>query len=152
MSNFEPSEGGGGPSPGPLVLLDVDVVLDVLARREPFYPDSAAVVAACETGLCRGLVAAHTVTTLFYLIAKREGTRTARTHVQDLLQVVDVAMVDREVIRRALAASGEDFEDEVQAAAAAAAGAEYVITRNLPHFLKGPVEALAPAEFLPLVS
>jgi hypothetical protein len=75
MTRSKPSEAGGGSScPTPLVLLDVDAVLDVLARREPFYSNSAA------------------------------------------------------------------------------AGAEYVVTRNLRHFLKGPVEALAPAEFLPLVS
>ena len=30
----------------PSVLLDVDVVLDVLARRKPFFSDSAAVLAA----------------------------------------------------------------------------------------------------------
>jgi predicted nucleic acid-binding protein len=147
-----PETAGGSLRPVPLVLLDVDVVLDVLGRRQPFYSDSAAVLAACEAGLCRGLIAAHTVTTLFYLLAKRVSARIAHAHLQDLLQIVDVATVDGEVIRRALGGSGEDFEDEVQATAAARAGAEYIVTRNLAHFSGGLVQALAPAEFLPLVS
>lgn len=108
-------------------------------------------LAACETGRCRGLVAAHTVTTLFYLLTKHRGAATAHTRIRDLLQIVEVAAVDGKVIRSALAVPCKDFEDEVQMMAAAAAGAEYVITRNLSHFAGGPVPALAPGEFLPLL-
>ena len=39
-------------------LLDVNVILDVFQRRQPFYDDSAAVLAAAETGRLAGLVAA----------------------------------------------------------------------------------------------
>ena len=142
-------------SPGPpglRILIDVDVVLDVLARREPFFASSAAVLAACETGCCVGLVAAHTVTTLFYLLSKYHDSRFARTQVADLLTIVEVAAVDGWVIRQGLAAQVEDFEDAVQMAAAAVAKAEYVVTRNLAHFAGGPVPALTPAEFLPLLT
>jgi hypothetical protein len=127
------------------------VVLDVLARREPCFADSAAMLAACETGRCHGLVAAHTVTTLFYLLAKYRDTATARSCVRDLLRIVEVAPVDREVIEQALGAPCDDFEEDVQMAAAATAGADYVVTRNLSHFTGGPLPALAPAEFLPLL-
>lgn len=132
------------------ILIDVDVVLDVLSRREPFFASSAAVLAACETGL-EGLVAAHTVTTLFYLLSKYHDARYARTQIADLLSIVQVAVVDSVVIRQALAAQAEDFEDAVQMAAAAVAKAQYMVTRNLAHFADGPVPALTPAEFLPLV-
>ncbi len=59
-------------------LLDINVILDVLQRRHPFYDDSAAVLAAAETGKIIGLVAAHSVTTLFYLLAKYGSPETAR--------------------------------------------------------------------------
>ena len=98
-------------SPGPpglRILIDVDVVLDVLARREPFFASSAAVLAACETGRCVGLVAAHTVTTLFYLLSKYHDSRFARTQVADLLTIVEVAAVDGSVIRQGLAAQVEE--------------------------------------------
>ena len=90
------------------ILIDVDVVLNVLSRREPFFASSAAVLAACETGL-EGLVAAHTVTTLFYLLSKYHDARYARTQIADLLSIVQVAAVDSVVIRQALAAQAEDF-------------------------------------------
>ena len=51
------------------VLIDLNLILDVLQQREPFYLMSARVLACAETGLIEGYVAAHTLTTLFYLIA-----------------------------------------------------------------------------------
>jgi predicted nucleic acid-binding protein len=135
----------------PRILVDVDVVLDVLARRELFFADSAAVLAACETGRCRGVVAAHTITTLHYLLSRHHDEAHARVHITDLLRIVKVARVDSTVIQHALAADLPDFEDAVQMAAAVVAGAQYVVTRNLPHFAGGPLPALQPAELLSLL-
>jgi hypothetical protein len=133
------------------VLLDVDVVLDVLTKREPFFQDSAALLAACETSRCEGHVAAHTLTTLWYLLAKHRGAAYALGRVSDLLRVVGVALVDREVIQRALVGGFADFEDGVQMAAASAVAADYVATRNLIDFSRGPVPALSPAELVALL-
>ena len=49
----------------PAVLIDLNVLLDVLQKREPFYETSAGLLAAVETGQVQGFVAAHSLTTLF---------------------------------------------------------------------------------------
>jgi predicted nucleic acid-binding protein len=133
------------------VLVDVDVILDVLARREPFFAESAAVLAASETGRCRGVVAARTITTLWYLLAKYHDRAHAREKTAGLLKILEVATVDRQVIDAALVLDIADFEDAVQACAAAEAAADYVVTRNLADFSRGPVPAVSPAELLPLL-
>lgn len=133
------------------VLVDVDVILDVLTRREPFFADSAALLAACETGRCTGLVAAHTITTLWYLLAKYHDAAYARDKLDALTQIVEVAAVEREVIDAALALDFADLEDAVQACAGAASAADYVATRNLKDFARGPLPAVSPAELLALV-
>lgn len=133
------------------VLLDVDVVLDVLTKREPFFQDSVALLAACETARCEGYVAAHTLTTLWYLLTKHHNATYTRGRVSDLLRVVGVAPVDGEVIQRALVGEFADFEDGVQMAAATGVAADYVATRNLTDFSRGPVPALAPAELVALL-
>jgi predicted nucleic acid-binding protein len=133
------------------ILLDANVILDVLARREPFLADSAAILAACETGRCRGFLAAHTVTILHYLLSKRSGSGRARAALVDLLKIVQVARVDAKVIAQALVAESPDFENAVQMAAADIAGVDYVVTRNLSHFDRGPIPALRPAEVLTLL-
>ena len=133
------------------LLIDVDVVLDVLTRRNPFFADSTAVLAACETGRCAGAVAAHTLTTLWYLLTKYHGRAYAREKTAELLRIVEVAAVDQEVIHAALVLDFSDFEDAVQSQAAAAAGADYIVTRNLADFSRGPVSAITPAEVLTLL-
>lgn len=133
------------------VLLDVDVLLDVFTRREPFFGDSASVLAACEMGRCEGLVAGHAVTTLWYLLAKHHDAAFARARVSELLRVVGVAPVDGDVIQRALVDGFADFEDGVQMAAASALACDYVATRNLSDFSRGTVPALTPAELVALL-
>lgn len=52
----------------PVVLIDLNIILDVLQKRDPFYDISVQLLAGAETGLMTGYLAAHSVTTLFYLI------------------------------------------------------------------------------------
>lgn len=133
------------------VLLDANVILDVLQRRQPFYDDSAAVLAAAETGRLAGLVAAHSVTTLFYLLAKYGSADQARVSTIELFSVLDVAAVDGHVLELALALPYRDLEDAVQMAAARQAGADYLVTRDRAGYAAGPLPALSPAELLALL-
>jgi predicted nucleic acid-binding protein len=133
-------------------LLDVNVVLDVLQRRHPFYDDSASAFAAAEAGGIDGLVAAHTVTTIFYLYAKHESPAAARVHIVDLLDVLTVAPVDQGVLEEALALPYADFEDCVQMAAGRRAGAGYLVTRDRACYAAGPLPTLTPGELLALLA
>jgi predicted nucleic acid-binding protein len=132
-------------------LIDLNVILDTLQRREPFYATSARVLACAETGLVEGLVAAHSLTTLFYLLSKSHSADRARVVMIELLRFLAVAAVDGAVIEQALGLPYRDFEDAVQMMAAARAGAHYVVTRNVKDFDLGPLPALQPAELLALV-
>ena len=57
------------------VLIDIDVILDVLAKREPFVGPAVRLWAMVETKLVRGYLASHSITTLFYLIRKVKGNK-----------------------------------------------------------------------------
>jgi predicted nucleic acid-binding protein len=133
------------------ILIDLHVILDVLQQREPFYTMSARVLASAETGRIEGWIAAHSLTTLFYLYAKHQSAEQARVKLGDLLSILSVAAVDQTVIERALNLPYRDFEDAVQMMAAVRAGAQYVITRNVPDYKEGPLPALEPAELLTLI-
>jgi predicted nucleic acid-binding protein len=135
----------------PRALYDVNVILDVLQRRRPFYDDSAAAFAAAETGKVAGVVAAHSVTTLFYLLARWGSPEAARVHIVDLLSVLDVATVDAHVVEQALALPYQDLEDAVQMAAARQARSDYLVTRDRAGYAAGPIPAVTPAELLALL-
>jgi predicted nucleic acid-binding protein len=133
------------------VLIDLNIILDTLQKREPFYATSARVLACAETGLIDGLVAAHTLTTLFYLMARSQSPDQARVALTELLRFLTVATVDHATIERALNLPYRDFEDAVQMMAAAGAGAQYLVTRDIADYKLGPLPVLQPVELLALV-
>lgn len=135
----------------PKVLVDLNVILDVLQRREPHYTASAAVLASIEAGRVEGAMAAHVVTTLYCLIAKSRSSEQARTTRTDLRGFLAIAPVNQGVIEEALNLPCPDFEDAAQMVAALHYGAQYLITRNVRDYEAGPLPALQPAEFLALV-
>ena len=133
------------------VLFDLNILLDVLQHREEFYDASARALSLAEAGLIDGVVAAHSLTTLFYLFAKHRTAEQARLTLTQLMVFLSVAAVDQAVIEGALNLPYGDFEDAVQMAAALYSGAEYLVTRNPQDFKAGPLTALQPAELLALI-
>ncbi|MGA9479198.1 MAG: PIN domain-containing protein, partial [Desulfobacterales bacterium] len=70
----------------PQVLFDLNIILDVLQNRTEFYDLSAILLAFAETGKIQGWLAAHSITTLFYLIVKDKSAEQARVILTNLLQ------------------------------------------------------------------
>jgi predicted nucleic acid-binding protein len=133
------------------VLFDINVVLDVLLDRQPYAEASAAAWAAIETGAAQGLLAAHAVTTIHYLLRKEMGNVKARRIVSAILRVFEVAAVDGAVVHEALHLPLPDFEDAVTASAARSAGCECVVTRDPRGFRGSPVRPLTPEAATPLL-
>lgn len=135
----------------PRILVDLNVVIDVIQNRQPFYKDSAGVLDAVVRKKAAGWLAAHSLTTLFYVIGRYHNRVAAATALTTLLQSFTVAAVDDAIIRQALSWGWADFEDAVQMAAAAGAKVDYVVTRNPGDFVGGPVAVVQPGAFLGLV-
>lgn len=130
------------------ILVDLNVVIDVIQNRQPFYEDSARVIDAVVRQQASGWLAAHSVTTLFYVISRLRSRETAVTALTGLLDAFTVATVDDAVVRTALSWGWQDFEDAVQMAAAVEADVNYIVTRNPRDFLDGPIPVLQPPSFL----
>jgi len=132
------------------VLFDVNVVLDVLLDRQPHVEASAAAWTAVETGMTEGLLAAHAVTTIHYLIRKEMGASRAKRILSAILRVFSIASVDTAVIDEALQLPCSDFEDAVTAAAERLARCDYIVTRDPKGFRGSLVRSLTPDAVLPL--
>jgi len=126
----------------------VNVVLDVLADRDPWAEHSSRVLELVEAGRAEGFVAAHTVTTLHYLVAKHGGRELATATVRKLLRVLGVVPVNEDRLLHALDLGLEDFEDAVQAVCAEKIRADVLVTRNADDFAGAGVQALSPVELL----
>ena len=129
-------------------MIDLNVVLDVLQEREPFYEASAALLAAVETGMIEGYLAAHSLTTLFYLIQKGKSSADARAMITNLLQFLKIAAIDQSTIEQSLNLDYRDFEDAVQMIAAIQCKADYLITRNIKDYKPALLPVIQPVDFM----
>ena len=133
------------------VLFDLNIILDVLQEREPFYETSAQLLAHAETGKIQGFLAPHSLTTLFYLIQKDQSAAHAKVTITNLLQVLEIATVDQSTVEQALSLPYNDFEDAVQMMAAVQCRVDYLVTRNVKDFHPAPLTVLQPSELLVLL-
>ncbi|MEO1447137.1 MAG: PIN domain-containing protein, partial [Cyanobacteria bacterium J06635_11] len=95
------------------VLFDSDVLLDVLAQRQPFVLSSARALNTVTQPQVQGYVSGHAVTNIFYILRRQVGAETARELLAKLLQHLRVASVTEDVIKAALRSDIRDFEDAV---------------------------------------
>lgn len=130
------------------VLVDTNVVLDVLLARRPFVGASAAVFAMIEQSRIEGLLCATTATTLDYLLTRSMPPPAARKTLRRLLELFDIAPVNRAVLEEALKSKITDFEDAVLDQAGRLAGADVVVTRNQRDFRHASLKVLGPDELL----
>jgi predicted nucleic acid-binding protein len=132
----------------PRVLIDINILLDVLQHREPFYQASAGLLASVETGQVQGYIAAHSITTLFYLIQKDQSSAKARATITNLLQFIKIAAVDQSTIEQALNLDYRDYEDAVQMICALQCRADWLVTRNIKDYQPALLPILQPVDFL----
>jgi len=136
----------------PSILIDLNILLDVLQRREPFYETSAGLLAAVETGQVEGYIAAHSITTLFYLIQKGHSASDARAMITNLLQFIKILPADQSTIEQALNLDYRDFEDAVQMISAVKNKMDYLVTRNTKVYQPALLPVILPVYFLSMLS
>jgi predicted nucleic acid-binding protein len=133
------------------VLFDTNVVLDVLLEREPHARAAAQLMSLVDDGQIEGYLCATTITTVHYLAVKALGPKSAASLVATLLDVFQIAPVDREVVGGALDLGFADFEDAVIHEAAVLAEASAIVTRNGGDFKGSRIPVFDPTEMLAAV-
>lgn len=133
------------------LLLDINILLDVVLERHPWAQPAAELLAAVERNEAEGFVAAHTLPTVYYVVAKGQGRTAATGAMHDLLRILEVVPLEKEDFYRALSLPMNDFEDAVQATAALRIDAGYLVTRNEPDFKGASVPTATPATILSLL-
>lgn len=125
-------------------LLETNVILDVLLDRSPHAIASGALLARVESGEVRGLLAAHAVTTIHYLLRQRLQEAQAKRAVGSLLSIFGVAPVNEKVLAEALLSDSGDYEHAVTAAAAFHAECDFIVTRDPRGFRGSKIKVIAP--------
>jgi len=133
------------------ILLDSNIAIDAVLKREPFYNLAVKVIGLSQGGI--GLfISASTITDIYYIVRKSTGNKeTAMTLIKDLLENIDIAAVTGNEIRQAISLDWGDFEDAVQYAAGETIAVDYIVTRNKSDFASSVLPVVSPDEFLALL-
>jgi len=130
------------------VLLDTDVVLDFVLRREPFAEPAAALFQLYRRGDIDCYVSGITIVNVFYVTRKLKGINVAKLAVEGLLAALMVCPIDQNILNDARRLPFSDYEDAVQHACAAAGGLDAIVTRNLEDYKNATLPVFTPADFL----
>jgi len=134
------------------VLLDLNIIIDVALKREPFTADSAQVWNAHTEGKFDGVLAATEITNVFYILRRFVDGVTALRTVDRCLRDFVIVPVGHAELQSAATMPGKDFEDNVVIACAATIAADYIVTRDTEGSAHSPVSAISPAAFILLLS
>lgn len=130
------------------VLFDTNVLLDVLLKRRAFVREAALLWDRVSSGQTEGVISAHAVTTVSYLVARAYDSAQAANDVRTLLDTFAVAPVGSPELQSALTGGFSDYEDAVTHEAARAAGCDAIVTRNGPDFAPSTLKVYTPTELL----
>jgi predicted nucleic acid-binding protein len=101
-----------------------------------------------ENNKVDGCLCAITITAIYYLIQKNTNKIKANEIIEKLLQIFNIAKIDKTVLLNSLKNNGVDFEDSVIYTSAEYCNIEAIITRNKKGFKNSNIKVLQPKEFL----
>jgi predicted nucleic acid-binding protein len=130
------------------ILFDTNVILDVMLNRAPFSDAASALLEQVEEGVISGYLSATTITTIHYLAAKAIGKERAKTEIEKLFALFEVAPINRVVLESALKSKVPDFEDAVLSETAKAIGMDGIATRNARDFKNAGIRIYDPTELV----
>lgn len=127
------------------LLIDTNIFLDVLLKREPYYEASRHVLMLCEEKKIYGFLTASSVTDLFYLVRRLlHSTEEAYKALGCVLDIAKVLNVTNEDVLKAYLIRARDFEDCLQAVCAKANGCDGIVTRNQKDFASFEIALYTP--------
>ena len=130
------------------VLVDTNILLDYLLKREPYAENARKIIMACKQKTIAGCIAAHSISNMFFILRKEYSIDERRDILKDICRLFDVEGIDKAKILQALDNTDfKDFEDCLQMQCAISFRADYIISRNLDDFANSEVPCIYPDEF-----
>lgn len=132
-----------------ILFLDTNIVIDLLAKREPFYQSAAKLFSLADKMKLQLCVSALTFANTNYILLKGRKPEEAKLILRKLKLLVKVIGLDDKIIGLSLNDSDfKDYEDAMQYYSALENGVDMIITRNLKDFQKSKIPVLTAEQYL----
>ena len=131
------------------ILIDTDVLMDFFFDREPFAQFSTEILNRCEEKRLNGFTTPVIICNVYYLLRKTAKHQLIREKIKQLLSIIEIIEMDRDVVLDALNSEFKDFEDALQNFSAVQIGKiNIILTRNIKDFKKSDLAILTPETYL----
>lgn len=131
------------------ILIDTDVIIDLLLDRQPFSNDSTLLINLCENGIISGYVTPVMLSNIYYLLRKIAKHEKIIDSLKKLLNIVDIAIIDRKSVLNALNSEFKDFEDALQNYSnIPEKQIDVIITRNIKDYKTSKLSVMTPETYL----
>lgn len=135
------------------ILIDSDVILDFFFDRKPFSEYATQIISMCESKKIKGFLTPVIYSNVYYLLRQTAKHEKVIEKLKQLIEITDVLIMDREVIKKALNSSFKDFEDSLQNYAAVNDGKiDIIITRNLKDYKHSELGVFTPETYIKSLS
>ena len=131
------------------ILVDTNIVLNVMLKREPFYKLSLEILNLNKKDDVEEYVSASAITDIYYLAYRQLKDKVkVKKLMKELLTVVSVASVSEQEIENALSLEWNDFEDSVQYSVTYLQEMDGIVTRNPSDYKEAKIKVWKPEELL----
>jgi predicted nucleic acid-binding protein len=130
------------------VFIDTDIILDVLAKREPHFKFAAHLLSLADTEKIKIGVSSLIFSNLNYMLSKQFGSAEARKVLVRFKTLVQVLTVDDKIIELALGSNFKDYEDAIQYYCAINNNYKTLLTRNLKDYKAAKIPVMTAESFL----
>lgn len=125
------------------LLVDTNIVIDLLAKREPYYTSSASLFSLADKKYLTLSVSSLTFANTNYILLKSKSANEAKAILRKFKLIADVLPLDDKITGLALNDNDfEDFEDGLQYFTAIENNQDVIITRNLKDFKKSKIPVM----------
>jgi predicted nucleic acid-binding protein len=130
------------------VFVDSDIILDLLAQREPYFEYAAKLFTLIDQKKIKAYTSPIIFANLHYLIKKLTSNTAALKSLRKLKTLMNILPVDERIIEQALNSEFNNFEDAIQYFTAINSGINHLLTRNKVDYKKSKIAISTSEEFL----
>jgi predicted nucleic acid-binding protein len=130
------------------LLVDTNIVLDLLAKRQPFYEYSAKLFSLADKSKIRLYISSITMLNVNFILSKEYSSKDTKEILRKFRILVKIMPCNEKVIDLGLNSDFKDFEDSVQYFTAVENNLSYIITRNLTDFKDSKIPVMTAEEFV----
>jgi predicted nucleic acid-binding protein len=130
------------------LLIDTNIVLDLLARRDPFYEYAAKLFTLADRKKINLFVSSITILNTSFILSKEKSETESREIIRKFRLLVGVLPCTDKIIDLGLNSKFKDFEDSIQYFSALENNSDYIITRNIKDFKYSTIPVMTAEEFV----